>query len=105
MIKINLTQKIFNLKGTPYKDSDGKEDLTVGTVLANTILAPQKTKKGFRPLRAWELAQKFSKNEEVEIDSSDLVQIKEILEESEDYFPITRAQVLEAIIKAESGTK
>ena len=54
------------------------ETLTLGEVLAEVVLAKIE-KDGFRPLKGWELAQKFYKDKEVEVDDSELIQIKELL--------------------------
>ncbi len=98
MIKLKLKTEIKNLKGDAIKSDN--DIATVGLILANTVLEPHKDKKGFRPLKAYELAKKFYDKEEVELDQSDLIQIKELIEEST-YQPMVIAQVLEAIIEAE----
>ncbi len=109
MVKLNLKQKLFTLQGkvvtTQNDDGVTKRETYLGEVLANIILAPNKTKKGFRPLPAWELAQKLIKEEKIELDNSVVVQIKDLLEDSNDYFPFVIAQVQEAIINAEKETK
>ncbi len=102
MIKLDLTQFIVSLKGTPAKNSEN-EDLTLGMVLANVVLAPRKARKGFRPLQAWELAQKFYGQKEIELDLSHVSQIKEILEsDDQTQLPFVVGQTLEYIIKAEN---
>lgn len=100
-MRINLSQVFVNLKGETLKNDEGKET-TLGQVLSNIVLMPQAQKKGFRPLRAWELAQKFYKEPEIELDNSEVVQIKEILEGGEHgYTALISGQVLEMFAKAE----
>ena len=102
-MKLKLNIKITNLKGEFIK-ADEKTDATVGLMLSNIVLEPHKDKNGFRPLKAYELAKKFFEKEEVELDKSDVIQIKELVENCA-YQPLIVAQILEAIINAESEEK
>lgn len=99
-MKLNLKQYIYSLKGVPTK-ADG-EEVTLGAVLANVVIAPTKNKKGFRPMRGWELAKKFHDQKEIDLDNSEVIQIKELLEsEDQAQLPFIVAQTLEYIISAE----
>ena len=97
-MKLKLKTTIKNLKGEPIKSDN--EVATVGMILSNIILEPHRDKKGFRPLKAYELAKKFFEKEEIELDQSEVIQIKELVEEC-NYQPLVVAQVLQAIIEAE----
>ena len=99
-MKLNLKQIFFNLKGEKIKNPDGTI-CTLGDILAMVVLNPNKQKNGFRPLKAWELAKKFTNNKEIELDVSEVVQIKEMLEEDESLHIAVRAQSLEYFIKAD----
>ncbi len=98
-MKINLKQKIVTIRGEVVKVDN--EEITVGFVLSTAILQPHKDKKGFRPLRAWELAKKLDSLEEIELDASELAQIKDILEDNENFYPFVIAQVQEVLINLE----
>lgn len=97
-MKLNVKQTLKTLQGEPLNvvDEKGKkiETLTLGTVLSNIILAPHKDKNGFRPLKAYELAQKFVNQKEVDIDTSEMIQLKEIVENNESYMPLITAQAI-----------
>ena len=94
-MKILLKKVIVNLRNKPLKLED--QDLTLGIVLSEIVLAPHKDKNGFRPLKAWELAKKFFSDEEVDLDKSDFIQLKEIVESSQSYNPLVIAQALESL--------
>lgn len=100
MTTIDARFIIKNLKGEPLK-SDG-DDLTLGMVIANILLAPHKDKKGFRPLKSYELAKKFYNDATVEIDNADLTQIIELVEETDQVTTLVVAQVLEKLDKAKT---
>lgn len=103
MITINLKQKLHTLEGKEVT-LNGQE-ACVGTFLAQLVLEPRKVKKGFRPLQAWELAQKLHAQETIELDTSIVIQIEEILEDTEAVLPFVVAQLQEIIIKAKTETK
>lgn len=86
-----------NLKGELIEFGSSNEPLTLGDVLSEIILQPHQDKKGFRPLDAWELAKKFYKQEEVEVNLSDFVQLKELVEESKSFYVMIIAQTLEML--------
>ncbi len=52
MIKLNLKQKLHTLSGKDVTING--EEASLGNFLAELVLQPKKTKKGFRPLQAWE---------------------------------------------------
>lgn len=95
-MKINCKKELLNLKNEPLPTGD-EGNLTVGRALANIVLAPHETKNGFRPLKSYELAKKFYYKDEVEIDNSDLIQLKEIVENGKVYSTLVVAQLLEAL--------
>ena len=99
-MKIDLERKIKNLKGENLKiienGKETKELLTVGEVLANVVLSPHQNKKGFRPLDALKLARKFYKDNEIDLEETELIQIRELIENS-DIMPIVQGQLLEAL--------
>lgn len=104
MITIDCKKFIMSLDKKPVK-TEGK-DTTVGMILAQVVLAPHSPKKGFRPLRSWELAQKFYDNNKVDLEESEVIQIKELLEdENQPQLPFVVAQVLLAISEAEEKAK
>ena len=88
-----LKKEIINV----VDDKGKKTPLTLGQVLADVALTPHKTKNGFRPLRGYELAQKLYSNKEIEIDTSDFIQLKELTEASEGYATIIIAQALQML--------
>lgn len=100
-MKINVTQKFVNLKGeTIYNvDENGKkkEELTLGMVLADLVLSQRKSKDGFRPLKAYELAQQFYQKKEVEVSLVEFLQIKELVENNEGYITLITAQVIKML--------
>lgn len=100
-MKLNLKQTFKTLKGEEIKSED--KTLTLGEVLANIVLAPHENKNGFRPLKAWELARKLDKNEEIELDQSDLTQIKDIIENTSSALPLIKGQILEMFANAEKS--
>ena len=95
MPKIKTNQSIKNLKDEVIKLGEGeKESLTLGMVLAEVILLPHNRKDGYRPLDALKLAQKFYKEEEVEVSASEFLQLKAIIEEA-NIVPLIKGRVLE----------
>ena len=101
---INLKQTLKNFKGETFKykeAEDGPEtDMTVGKVLANIILVPQQQKDGFRTLKIYELAKKFYEKDELDLDRSDFIQVKERVENSTAYSVMITGQILELFEEA-----
>ena len=90
-MKINIKQKFVNLKGEAINvnnDLKVKEPLTLGWVLSEIVLSPNKPKNGFRPLKGWELAQEFYNKSEVEMSGADFLQLKELVENNESFVPL-----------------
>lgn len=96
MPKIKTNQTFVNLRNEEIS-MENKEKLNLGMVLAEILLVPHQDKKGFRPLKAWDLAQKFYKEKEVEIDNADFAQLKELVENNAAYIPMITAQALEKL--------
>jgi hypothetical protein len=108
---INIKQTFKNLKGiiiTVKGDEEEastkpeeKEPLTLGQVLADILINSHSIKKGFRPLKSYELAKKFygenAKKDEVEIELAELIQIRELVEENPFYNTVITAQALEML--------
>ena len=96
-MKLKTNQTLHTIKGDPLMIPDGAggtEVAILGTILSNIVLAPHKDKNGFRPLKAYELAQKFANQKDVEIDNADLIQLKELVEKNEGTSTIIIAQTL-----------
>lgn len=96
-MKINTTQEFKNLKGdviNSIDDAGVKSPLTLGVVLSEIALIPHTAKNGFRPIKGYELAKKFYNDPEVEIDSADYIQLKELAEKVTSYSTIIIAQAL-----------
>lgn len=99
-MKINCGLQFQNLKGEVVNVVDekgGKTPLTLGQVLADVALTPHKVKNGFRPLKGYELAQKFYANKEVDIDRADFIQLKELIENNEAYTTLIIAQAIKLL--------
>ena len=65
--------------------------------MSEIVLTQRQDKKGFRPLDSWDLAKKFANEKEVEINLSDFVQLKELVEDSTLFYTMIIAQTLEAL--------
>lgn len=94
-MKIDLTEPMVNIKGASL-EVDG-EVLTVGVALANIVVSQHKTKGGFRPLKSWELAQKFYKDKTIELDNADVAQLKDVIEDVQGYSDVVKGQLLEKL--------
>ena len=97
MLIKGLKKVLKNLKGDEVKN--GEEVATIGKVLAQVVLTPHKTKDGFRPLQAWQLAQVLHESEQVELTDAELLQIGELLETTEAFYPFVIGQIQEHLIK------
>ena len=100
MIKLDLSQKLYTLQGLPMTING--ESAELGNFLAEIVIAPHETKKGFRPLQALELSRKMIKGGEIELETSTIVVLKDVLEGSKVFGPLVVGQIQEMIIKAES---
>ena len=100
-MKIKTNALLGNLKGEPLTMSTGTgkavEKVTLGLLLINIILEPHKDKPGFRPLDAYKLSQKLHSQKEVEVSTSEFLQIRELVEKNETYLPLVLGQALEML--------
>ena len=94
---------LTTLNGEPIKGEDGP--LTLGVAIANIVLSPHGSKKGFRPLKSYELAKKFYDKPQVEIDNADLIQLKDVVESCEIVSTIITAQILEKLEEAKISVR
>lgn len=92
MKTIHTKQTIKDLKNEPIKINN--EEFTVGVALSN-MLASKKTE--FDAMKAWLLAQRFFKEDSVEVDDSDLLKIKNMIEADDSFTPLVRGQLQQAI--------
>lgn len=111
---INIKQTFKNLNGVtitkqgneedPNTKPEEKEPLLLGQVLADILINTRMQKNGFRPLKSYELAKRFygenAKKDEVEIELTELIQIKEIVENNPFYNTVITAQALEILNNA-----
>lgn len=87
-MRINTQTVLKNLKGEPLQN-EGK-DYTLGDALANILSVDQTGGK----MKLWLLAQKFSTNKEVELDTADLALVKTAAENTKSFTPLLAGQVL-----------
>jgi len=90
-MQIIANQALVNLKNEEIKSEDG-ESFTVGKSLANTIINP-KLWKGDK-IKAFILSQKLYTEDVVEIDASDLSNIKKAVEANTDTSFLITGQIL-----------
>lgn len=79
-MKIPLKKKLINLKGDPFKTSEGDE-LTLGLVIAEALISNPSEGK----MKMYVLAQKAYTDKDLEVDSADLILIKKIVGEAKIY--------------------
>ena len=87
-MKINLNK--------PLKDLEGKdiENGNMGKLLANVMVG----KSGSNDIiKIFELAQKFYRGENVELDTQDLKLVKDIVEKAENLSLLAKAQILKEL--------
>ena len=93
-MKINFKTKIVDLKGNVIKE--GLEELTVGNICANALVAYTEDKMEAKSkIENWELAQKIIKEKEVELTPEEIVLIKKVV--NEHYGTLVVAQVFRAL--------
>lgn len=111
MPTINIKKTFKNLNGItitkkgdeeePSVKPEDKEPLTLGQVLADILINSRLQKNGFRPLKSYELAKKMygenAKQDEVELELAELIQIKELVENNPFYNTVVTAQALEML--------
>jgi len=93
-MKINFKTKIVDLKGNVIKE--GLEELTVGNICANALVAYTEDKMEAKSkIENWELAQKIIKEKEVELTPEEIVLIKKVV--NRHYGTLVVAQVFRAL--------
>lgn len=85
---LNTKTKLVDLKGEIIKD--GEKDLTVGVFLAGTLAYTPNDK----PLLSWDLANKLTNNDEVELSSDDIVFIKSVMIKATNLIPLSVGQAI-----------
>ena len=90
-MKVNAKRVLKNLKGENYQDN--KEDVTVGAIVSNILSQEQTGGK----MKLYSLAVRFYEDEEVELDSADLVLVKKAVEDSKEYNNLILGQILLAL--------
>jgi len=96
MKKIYCSKIITDMDGKPLKN--GESEVTVGRVIAK-ILSETKTK--FDALKAWDMAQRFYKGAEIEIDDSDFETLKTEIGSNTMFIPLVLGQILKSFIEGE----
>ena len=92
-MKINANKKILQLNGEPFQDQKGL-DLTVGWLIADILcIEPSEI---WKPLKAIAVAERFNKKGMVDLDESDLGDLKKIVENSK-RAPIVLGRVLQIL--------
>lgn len=93
-MKINTKIILKDLENGNIKDPlNGKNDLTLGMVIARILTGNPKEIKQLSPLKAFDLAMKFNNNNIVEIDKADYKEIKEIIKKSSTYAVLVIGQI------------
>lgn len=90
-MEIKAGGMVKNLDGVVMKE--GEKELTVFAMIAN-VLATCDDKTD--PLKAWELARKFYKNEDLDLTAEDIAYTKEKVKVASSYV-FVRGQMLEAL--------
>lgn len=96
-------QEVMQLNGRPLTLNGQPQltagrPLTVGDALA-TIFTTKKLLR-FSPLKAYALAQRFYKAELIEIDDSDYSNLREVIENNDQFTPLVLAQILQTLMDA-----
>lgn len=97
-MKIDLTQTIKQIDGTPYKPADDKI-LTLGMAVANILVVQKSTD----PLKSYQMTNEFLKDE-TDLKAEDLVFVKKVIKdnamsESARYYPHISGQCLDILEK------
>ena len=92
-MKIYLKKKLVDLDGKEVqKSKDDSSGATIGTLLSTLLVAPGK--RQFDTLKAFEMALKCYNDTELEVDQSDLVKLKAMINENQDMSGLLLGQVL-----------
>ena len=86
-MKINTQEELVNLEGQKLKDGGG--NATLGKCIANMLISAEENGK----MKLFILAQKFYKDNFVEVDSSDLILIKNVVGKTKIYNALVAGQI------------
>ena|SRR3990167_10414376 len=86
-MKINTQEELVNLEGQKLKDGGG--NATLGKCIANMLISAEESGK----MKLFILAQKFYKDNFVEVDSSDLILIKNVVGKTKIYNALVAGQI------------
>lgn len=90
-MKLDTKQAIVDFKGVPVM-GDGKE-ITIGDTLSLIITQAQSS----NPLKAYVIGKKLATEDEIELDESDALFLKDIIKENKTYGDLVRGQLLSLI--------
>lgn len=79
-MKIKVTESLKQMNGKPMVDQDdnGKPvEATIRTVLVNALLSPVPEEKGMDKVAKYDLAQRIYKEDEVDLNETDIKLIKD----------------------------
>jgi hypothetical protein len=79
-MKLDVTQNVTTLGGTPIKDQDengNAVDATFGMAIVNALLSPVQNEKGIEKVHKYELARKVYESDTVELTVEDVALIKQ----------------------------
>lgn len=94
-MKIILTQELKHLNGESIKDGENNGNvLTLGKALAYILQYAEKETNPLGSLKSFILMQKLYTEQEMEIDDSDLRNLKAILETDKKFSPVISGQLL-----------
>lgn len=97
-MKLNTQTTLNDLDDKPI-DFDGKV-LTIGFVLERSLTV--EPFNHIKPLKALAMAQRFHSGETIEIDESDLSDLRQAIEESKIWTPIVKGRALQIFINGKS---
>lgn len=97
---IVTNEGLVDLKGVELKN--GEKSLTMGEVLSNILMAHRQGNYVMEPMKAFALAQKFSTQEEVDVDDADLDKLRKTIETDKGYAPLVIGQLMIRFSKEEA---
>lgn len=97
---IATKEGLVDLKGEVLK-ADGKA-VTLGDVLTNILMAHRQGNYVIEPMKAFALAQKFSTQDEVDVDDADLDKLRKTIETDKGYAPLVIGQLMIKFSKEEA---
>lgn len=96
-IKVNLDKPLFNLDGTKLKkfDNTGTEvgEETMGKVLASYLVSQSQGEA----LKYYDWAVTLYKGDEIQVDKADFNKIKKFVEDSQNLYILSKAQILKEL--------